>query len=228
MNRKDLFDDLFSEREKHPLGKYEPDNKKYIKENLPVKYSAPEAQKRLKKVFNKLRHKAIYLNLEHEELVEEFEEIRRKFIAAMLEYCDNKKIQHPFESVPDKKDKSTELSNDEMNDLFREVVKKTHPDLNKNLPEDQINDRLDMYNEVIEGKQNGDFRKILKVALELNVGVKIISPEFIDQLKKEIEKMEQQMNHIKNDIMYKWDKGDEEIKKSIFEIIARNLKPLED
>lgn len=228
MNRKDLFDDLFSEREKYPLGKYEPDNKKYIKENLPVKYSAPEAQKRLKKVFNKLRHKAIYLNLEHEELVEEFEEIRRKFIAAMLEYCDNKKIQHPFESVPDKKDKSTELSNDEMNDLFREVVKKTHPDLNKNLPEDQINDRLDMYNEVIEGKQNGDFRKILKVALELNVGVKIISPEFIDQLKKEIEKMEQQMNHIKNDIMYKWDKGDEEIKKSIFEIIARNLKPLED
>lgn len=228
MNRKDLFDDLFSEREKHPLGKYEPGNKKYIKENLPVKYSAPEAQKRLKKVFNKLRHKAIYLNLEHEELVEEFEEIRRKFIAAMLEYCDNKKIQHPFESVPDKKDKSTELSNDEMNDLFREVVKKTHPDLNKNLPEDQINDRLDMYNEVIEGKQNGDFRKILKVALELNVGVKIISPEFIDQLKKEIEKMEQQMNHIKNDIMYKWDKGDEEIKKSIFEIIARNLKPLED
>lgn len=226
MNRKDLFDDLFSEREKHPLGKYEPGNKKYIKENLPVKYSAPEAQKRLKKVFNKLRHKAIYLNLEHEELVEEFEEIRRKFIAAMLEYCDSKKIQHPFESVPDKKDKSTELSNDEMNDLFREVVKKTHPDLNKNLPEDQINDRLDMYNEVIEGKQNGDFRKILKVALELNVGVKIISPEFIDQLKKEIEKMEQQMNHIKNDIMYKWDKGDEEIKKSIFEIIARNLKPL--
>lgn len=226
MNRKDLFDDLFSEREKHPLGKYEPGNKKYIKENLPVKYSAPEAQKRLKKVFNKLRHKAIYLNLEHEELVEEFEEIRRKFIAAMLEYCDNKKIQHPFESVPDKKDKSTELSNDEMNDLFREVVKKTHPDLNKDLPEDQIDDRLDMYNEVIEGKQNGDFRKILKVALELNVGVKIISPEFIDQLKKEIEKMEQQMNHIKNDIMYKWDKGDERIKKSIFEIISKNLKPL--
>jgi hypothetical protein len=227
MNRKDLFNDLFSEREKHPLGKYEPDNKKYIKENLPVKYSAPEAQKRLKKVFNKLRHKAIYLNLEHEELVEEFEEIRRKFIAAMLEYCDNKKIQHPFESVPDKKDKSTELSNDEMNDLFREVVKKTHPDLNKDLPENETNERLDMYNEVIEGKQNGDFRKILKVALELNVGVKTISPEFIDQLKKEIEKMEQQMNHIKNDIMYKWDKGDEQIKKSIFEIIARNLKPLE-
>ena len=45
-----------------------------------------------------------------------------------------------------------------------------------------------MYNEVVAGKQNGDFRKILKVALELNIGVKNISPEFINQLKKEIQK----------------------------------------
>ena len=226
MNKKDLFDDLFSKREKHPLGKYEPNNKKYAKENLPAKYSKPQAQKKLRRIFNKLRHKAIYLNMEHEELVEEFDEIRRKFIAKMIEYCDNKKIQHPFESVPNKKDRSTELSNEEMNNLFREVVKKTHPDLNKDLSKEETNERLDMYNEVIEGKQNGDFRKILKVALELNVGIENISTEFIDQLKKEIQKMEQQINHIKNDIMYKWDKGDEEIKKSIFEIITRNLEPL--
>lgn len=226
MDKKDLFNDLFSEREKHPLGKYEPDNKKYAKENLPTKYSAPQAQKKLKKIFNKLRHKAIYLNMEHEELVEEFEEIRRRFIAKMIEYCDNKKIQHPFESVPDKKDKSTELSNEEMNNLFREVVKKTHPDLNKDLPEEELEERLDLYNEVIQGKQNGDFRKILKVALELNIDIKKISPEIIDLLKKEIKKMEQQMNHIKNDIMYKWEKGDDNIKKSIFEIITKNLKPL--
>jgi hypothetical protein len=53
MNEKDLFNDLFSEREKHPLGKYEPGNKKFIKENLPTRYSEPQAQKKLKKIFNK-------------------------------------------------------------------------------------------------------------------------------------------------------------------------------
>ncbi len=226
MDKKDLFDDLFSEREKHPLGEYEPDNKKYIKENLPVKHSAPEAQKKLKKLFNKLRHKAIYLNMEHEELVEEFDEVRRDFIAKMLEYCDSKKIQDPFQSVPDKKDISTELSSDEINDLFREVVKKTHPDLNKNLPEEELAERLDMYSEVIEGKQHGDFRKILKVALELNIGIKSISPEFINQLKKEIQKMQKQIHHIRNDIMYQWHKGNSEIKKSIFELLTKNQKPL--
>ena len=228
MNRKDLFDDLFSEREKHPLGKYEPDNKKYIKENLPAKYSALDAQKKLKRIFNKLRHKAIYLNMEHEELVEEFDEIRREFIAKMIEHCDNKKIQHPFESVPDKKDRSTELSNEEVNNLFREVVKKTHPDLNKDLPEEELEERLDLYNEVIEGKQNGDFRKILKVALELNIDMKKISPEIIDLLQQEIKKMHKQINQIKNDVMYKWGKGNEDIKKSIFEILTKNLKPIQD
>ena len=134
MSREKLFDDLFGGRPKHELGKHTPENEKFKKENLPAKYSKPEAQKKLKKIFNKLRHKAIYLNLENEELIEEFENIRRKFIAEMLEYCDSKKINTPFESVPDNKDKSTAISDDEMNNLFREVVKKTHPDLNANLP----------------------------------------------------------------------------------------------
>ena len=227
MDRKDLFDDLFSEREKHPLGKYEPENKKYIKENLPVKYSTPEAQKRLKKTFKKLRHKAIYLNMEHEELLEKFEEIRRQFIAKMLEYCDNKKIHHPFESVPDIKKNSNQLSNKEMNEVFREVVKQTHPDLNKNLSDDELNERVDMYNQVTEGKQNGDFRKILKVALELNIDIKKISPQIIDHLRKEIQNMWKQMQQIKNDVMYKWYESNEETRKTMFEIITKDLKPLD-
>tara|TARA_B100000035_G_scaffold72908_1_gene60224 strand:- start:2942 stop:3640 length:699 start_codon:yes stop_codon:yes gene_type:complete len=227
MDRKDLFDDLFSEREKHPLGKYEPENKKYIKENLPVKYSTPEAQKRLKKTFKKLRHKAIYLNMEHEELLEKFEEIRRQFIAKMLEYCDNKKIHHPFESVPDIKKNSNQLSNKEMNEVFREVVKQTHPDLNKNLSDDELNERVDMYNQVTEGKQNGDFRKILKVALELNIDIKKISPQIIDHLRKEIQNMWKQMQQIKNDVMYKWYESNEETRRTMFEIITKDLKPLD-
>ena len=165
--------------------------------------------------------------MEHEELLEEFEEIRRQFIAKMLEYCDNKKIHHPFESAPDIKEKSNKLSNKEMNDVFREVVKQTHPDLNKNLPEHELNERIDMYNEVTEGKQKGDFRKILKVALELNIDIKKISPQIIDHLRKEIQNMQQQMKQIKNDIMYKWYKASEETRKTMFEIITKDLKPLD-
>ena len=66
MSRKELFDDLFGDRPKHELGKHTPENEKFKKENLPEKYSSPQAQKKLKKIFNKLRNKAIYLNLENE------------------------------------------------------------------------------------------------------------------------------------------------------------------
>jgi len=226
MNRKDLFDDLFGEKEKYELGVYQPENKKYAKENLPVKYSAPQAQKQLRKQFKKLRHKALYLSMEYEELVEEFEEVRHRFISKMLEYCKDKKIQDPFESVAPGKKQKENLSDGDMNELFREIVKKTHPDLNKNLTDDEVEDRLELYNEAVKGKQGGDFRKILQVALELNVKIKTITPEFIHQLRSEIQKMNKNMKYIREDIMYKWHKASKEDKEKFFKIITRNQKPL--
>lgn len=226
MNRKDLFDDLFGEKEKYELGVYQPENKKYAKENLPVKYSAPQAQKQLRKQFKKLRHKALYLSMEYEELVEEFEEVRHRFISKMLEYCKNKKIEDPFESIAPEKKQKESISDNDMNELFREIVKKTHPDLNKNLPEEDMEERVDLYNEAVKGKNRGNFRKILQVALELNVQIKTITPEFIQQLKSEIQNMNKSMNHIKQDIMYKWHKAPEQQKQQIFEIITKNQKSL--
>tara|TARA_B100000989_G_scaffold204603_1_gene154893 strand:+ start:626 stop:1306 length:681 start_codon:yes stop_codon:yes gene_type:complete len=226
MNREELFDDLFGDKPKHELGKHTPENKKYAKENLPVKYSAPQAQKQLRKQFKKLRHKALYLNMEHEELIEEFEEVRHIFISKMLEYCKDKKIEDPFESVSPEAKQKENLSDKNMNDLFREIVKKTHPDLNKDLPQEEMEEMVDLYNEAVKGKQGGDLRKILQVALELNVQIKNITPKFIQQLRSEIQKMQKNIKQIKNDIMYKWSKSDKKTKQQIFELLTKNLKPL--
>ena len=49
MSREELFDDLFGDKPKHELGKHTPENEKFKKENLPAKYSKPEAQKNSKK-----------------------------------------------------------------------------------------------------------------------------------------------------------------------------------
>jgi hypothetical protein len=85
---------------------------------------------------------------------------------------------------------------------------------------------VDLYNEAVKGKQGGNFRKILQVALELNVQIKTITPEFIHQLKSEIQKMNKSMKHIRQDIMYKWHKASKEDKEKFFKIITRNQKPL--
>ena len=49
--------------------------------------------------FKKLRHKALYLNMEYEEVLEVFEEARTSFIGAMHEYCAKIKKPPPFAPV---------------------------------------------------------------------------------------------------------------------------------
>lgn len=226
MSKEELFEDLFGDKPKNELGKYEPENEKFKKENIPAKYSKPEAQKKLKKLFNKLRHKAIYLNMEHEDLLEEFEEIRKDFVSKMFEYCSKKNIEPPFESVKSKEDKGEELSSSEMKNLFREIMIKTHPDKNSNLPEEELERKVELYQQAIEGKENGNFRKILQVALELNVRVKEISPELIAQLRKEIKNINQQIKEIKANTMYQWGKANDKLKLQIFELLTKDQKEL--
>ncbi len=226
MSREELFEDLFGDKPKNELGKYEPENEKFKKENIPAKYSKPEAQKKLKKLFNKLRHKAIYLNMEHEDLLEEFEEMRKDFVSKMFEYCSKKNIEPPFESVKSKEDKGEGLSSSEMKNLFREIMIKTHPDKNSNLPEEELERKVELYQQAIEGKENGNFRKILQVALELNVRVKEISPELIAQLRKEIKNINQQIKEIKSNTMYQWGKANDKLKLQIFELLTKDQKQL--
>ena len=78
----------------------------------------------------------------------------------------------------------------------------------------------------VKGKENGNFRKILQVALELNVRVKEISPELIAQLRKEIKNINQQIKEIKANTMYQWGKSNDKLKLQIFELLTKNQKQL--
>ena len=190
-------------------------------------YSKPNKQAQLKKQFNKLKHKILYLNMEHEELNEEFQEIRRDFIAKIMIYCQNNKIQSPLESSEEKNiDKKEKKSPSEINDLFRQVAIKTHPDKNKDLPPEEIEERKKLFNEAVKGKDSGNFGKILQAALELNVPIKTVSPSLIKHLRQEIQKIQKNIKQIKNDIMYKWGKSDQKTKQQMFELLTKNLKPL--
>ena len=118
------------------------------------------------------------------------------------------------------------LSNKEVNRLFTEIVKKTHPDKNNNIPEKELEKKVDLYNQAVEGKRSGNFRKVLKVALELNLKIKEMSPELINQLKKEISLLHENIKTIRQDIMFKWYHSNKKIKQDIFELLTKNQKQL--
>jgi hypothetical protein len=188
-----------------------------------------ETQKLLKKKFNKLKHKALYIDAEYEETCEIFSFAQSEFISRMFRYCSDKKIHPPFSegSGNQKKDESKKDTSDELKDLYREIVKATHPDKTKNLPENEIQERKELYLEAVRGKQEGNYWGIFKAALELDVPIKKLSFSYLDELEATINNLEQKMSKMKNDLMYKWYYLNEASQQNIFEQLTKNQEKYE-
>ena len=224
------WEDIFKPREKQELGKYIPENKKKSKsQKLSNDVDKDVGQSILEKKFNKLRHKALYINLEFEETDEIFNFARANFISSMFQFCSDYKIEPPFDShKPDKaQEDDSELDSSEVKELYREIVKSTHPDMLSGLSEEEIEERAELYRQAVEGKREGDFEKILRVALELDINIKNLTSEYLDEIENAINKMESEINKMKNDLMYKWYYCGEEEQDHIFKEITKNQKKVE-
>ena len=103
--------------------------KKPKKLNNKISKALPEPQQEmLSRKFKKLKHKISYLNMENEEVSEVFKHAKEVFISEMLKYCSSKNIMHPFENASRDPTKKDSIDNEQIKDLYREIVKKTHPD----------------------------------------------------------------------------------------------------
>lgn len=183
-------------------------------------------QHSLDKKFKKLKHHIAYLNMEHDEIFDVFKHAKETFISNMFTYCSEKKITSPFSQNKDKKSKAKKQDKQQTKELFREIVKQTHPDKTKDLPEEEVEARAELYQEATEGKMSGDFNKILKVALELDIEINNINFELIEALEEAIHKMETKINNIEKDVMYKWYYSTPENQTSIFDQITKSCKPI--
>lgn len=191
-----------------------------------IKKSKPninDASRRRK--FKKLRHKALYLNMEYEEVLEVFEEARTLFISAMHEYCAKINKPAPFAPVEkdpkhqkksDHKNKPEDVSTEEEKSIYREIVLLTHPDKTSGLSKDESKEREDLYREAVQGKESGDLGKLLTIAFQLDIDITEISPQFLKNIRKEIKKTEEKIKKMKSDIMYQWFNTTQEHKDAIF------------
>jgi hypothetical protein len=193
-----------------------------------TKQNTAENQKLLKKKFNKLKHKALYIDAEYEDTCDIFSHAQREFISKMFSYCSDKKIEPPLSDNSKEKQKNeNNETSEELKDLYREIVKATHPDKTKDLPEDEIEERKELYHEAVRGKQEGDYWGIFKAALELDVPIKKLSFAYLEELENTINDLEQKTNKMKEDLMYKWYYADEKIQSSIFEQLTKNQEKYE-
>ena len=205
------------------------DNNPFSGNDLSKDVNSEAAQKLLKKKFEKLRHKALYINLEYEEIDEVFTYAKDTFISEMFKYCSERKIKPPLNEGPTEESKANteEVDNEEVKELYREIVKNTHPDMLEGLSDDEMEERADLYRKAVEGKKDGDFYKILKVALELDISVKIITYEYLDEIEKAINKMQAEINNMKSDLMFRWYYCSQEDRNNIFNQLTRNQERYE-
>tara|TARA_Y100000361_G_scaffold29586_1_gene24478 strand:- start:16093 stop:16764 length:672 start_codon:yes stop_codon:yes gene_type:complete len=218
--------DLFKKREVDELGEYIPENKAYSKSSdLSEEVNEDVHRKSIKKKFKKLKHKISYLNLEREEINNVFSHAKTLFIKNMFEYCKRKKIKAPFENYTPKK-KKTQKADQQTNELYREIVKITHPDKTRDLSDEEIEERIELYREATLGKEDGDFNKVLGVALDLDVEIQDISPEMIKSIESEILKIEKKIRKIKSDVMYKWFYASPNDQQRLFEHLTKDQEEL--
>ena len=224
----DLFD-LFRKRAKDELGPYTPSNQT-PPENSSIEKTASEleAQGILSQRFTKLKHKTLYVNMEYEEIAPVFKEAQSSFISQMFKFCDKQKLTPPFKpsAVPEPSTPSSESA--QTKELYREIARKTHPDRTSGLSPIEIEARGCLYQEACEGKKNGDFQAILKIALELNIQPKHLTSWDLDEMENSINALSVKIDTIKNDLMWQWYYCNPEDQEKIFKKLTEECNPIID
>jgi len=202
-----------AEKQKHEIDK-------------PINNTVAEAkrQENLSRQFKKLKHYLTYLNMEHDEMFDVFKHAKETFISKMFAYCSENKLTPPFKQEAAQQNKKEKVDKQKNKELYREIVKQTHPDKTQNLSEEEIESRAELYQEATDGKMSGDFNKLLKVALELDIEITNINEELIQTLEEAISKMEKKITSIEKDIMYKWYYCNPKQQESIFNQLAKPPK----
>lgn len=174
--------------------------------SLPSKQVTPEVSANLlSKRFSKLKHKAMYINMEYEESSERFKIARASFVSNMFKYCHANSLNPPFtQNSQDSSENTKKEVSEVMKEFYRKIVRKTHPDKTTKLSEEEIDQRSLLYHEATEGKRSGNFNAVLKVALELDISSNNITSEDLDQIEVEISRLEDKISQMKSDIMWGW------------------------
>ena len=142
----------------------------------------------------------------------------------MVEYCSRESLELPFKKREE--DKNHDDNSKQIKEIYREIVKLTHPDKNKELPEKENEHMTDLYHQASEGKETGSFQKIINVAMDLDINLQEINPEILNTIEVEIKNIYERIVDIKKDVMYIWFYAPKEIQKAMFEHITKKCKPI--
>lgn len=171
------------------------------------------------KLIRKLKHKTKYLEIEYEDAKELLEEAKSCFFNAIRKFLqDNPNAENPLKITEIEKNDNQKrnLSNDEVKNIYREIVKATHPDKNPGEEEEA----KQMFITASEAKQKNKIEDLINISFDLEIDLSDISIELIEDIEKSLEKKESKIQKMSNDIAVKWFRSSEEKQLEIIKSIC--------
>lgn len=161
----------------------------------------------------KLIHKINWYVLEHEEkkdLFDDYEKIFnedfKKEISFLKKYKEEKSDTSAIEDGEIEK-KLNSCDNPDLKNLYREIIKKTHPDF--------FGDKYEeIFKLVTEAFRNEDWTQIILIAGDLNIDIDEFSEDTISLIEKDIQRKKNDIASWRDSIAWEWSlvDGDEKEK----------------
>lgn len=152
------------------------------------------------KILRRLKFKCSELQEELDYVQCIYNEAVPSFCSEVEVFCKENNIKNPLDSLDDEeKEKKKEEFTDNIKHVYREIAKKTHPDVN----ESSVNS-LDLYRNASKAKKNNDIHEIISIAKDLKIDINNLKYSEISKIERSIENTEAKIKQITNSYPYVW------------------------
>jgi len=187
---------MFNEWKKRELStftdKERPRNKKKAQSN-------PEKAR----IIRKLKHHMKYLELEHEDAKEKLKLAKDNFFTAIQTYCqEHPSAKNPLvPKGPEEKGKPEKHEfPDELKNIYREIVKATHPDHHREDDEELT----EVLISATTARQDNKIDKLINISFDLDIDISNISMELIEDIEKSLKEKQTKINKMRKDVAIVW------------------------
>lgn len=176
-----------------------------------------------------------YLILELQEVQEQLVEYKTQFNQYIIELetqhevtiFDRTRIDNPVSNTPKTDehgivtvDKKRDRKQDQLfKDLYNQIVQKTHPDKTGDDP-----DMSRMFRHATRAKNEDDLMTIMKMCDDLEIQIPELNDDHISTIEKNIKKVQDKINNVKNQDAYVWGSADDVKREKIEANILKTFK----
>lgn len=112
-----------------------------------------------------------------------------------------------------RKEKTKEKIPPSLKKVYKKLLGKTHPDRFINSSDGEREEMEDIYKEVVECAETGDWLGIIKNAQKMNIEIKELDESVIPNIQKQIQQIEQSISNYKATFQWQWYHSDDELRK---------------